>query len=891
MAKQGVNPITGKRYAWEAEQEAKKADVMAVAELEKQIQLLERQKAIQEARRKLMPFIKFTSPDPDHPNDVSKSRYQNAPHHDALADALERVVDGEIPFLIITMPPRHGKECADSTPVLTPGGWTTHGQLKVGDHVFGPDGRPTKVIWVAEPNLEKVRVEFTNGDSVVCHPNHEWTVYDRAKALWVTKETRELMRRTLRSGPEGRGGRYVIQLPDTPLVHFEEQHLPLDPYALGVWLGDGTTSTGVLNMASDDACVWARVAKGLGGCQYVAKPHSATGVMAVRFGSGKPGVQGPLTAKLDAVGVLHRKHIPEVYLRASAKQRMELLAGLMDTDGHVEAKTGRCRIVTTNEDIRDGLVDLCTTLGFRPYVTAQDATESSSGVQGRRTVYTVGFQPTETLPTSTPRRNVRKFAARRRVAIKAITAASSEPGRCIQVDRPDGLYLVGRSLMVTHNSEQVSRRLPAWFMGRFPELNGIVGTYNDDFASDFGKEVRDIVKSPQYRQVFPETRLQRGGSASDRLKTTKGGQWSFVGRGGSLTGRGGHILILDDLIKDDKEAQSQAIRDQAWNWFTKVAMTRRMGKKLVIMTFTRWHSDDPIGRLTDPENEHCNLKLAKRLKIINLPAIAEEDDPLNRKPGEPLWPDGPDKFDLDYLEEQQSLDPLGFAAMYQGRPSVMDGVLFRRENVRYYRSDQLPDSLHIYCSSDHAVATNQRNDPTVLLKIGIDHQSNIYLIDCIWKKMPTDEAVEAMLVMAGGNMAPLLWWAERGHISKSIGPFLRKRMVETGQYINLIEVTPVADKTTRAQPIAARFAMGKVLFPRDAPWTEKAINQLMSFPNVTHDDFVDALAYIGLGLQKQVRAPGPSTEQKEPAYGTLAWVKFHDTWKKQQNARQSRGGF
>lgn len=112
-----------------------------------------------------------------------------------------------------------------------------------------------------------------------------------------------------------------------------------------------------------------------------------------------------------------------------------------------------------------------------------------------------------------------------------------------------------------------------------------------------------------------------------------------------------NCLIIDDLIKDDKEASSQAIRDQAWNWLTKVALTRRMGKKLVIMTFTRWHSDDPIGRLTDPENPHYNLALAKKLKIINLPAIAEDNDPLGRKPGEPLWPDGPTNSTCPFLKK------------------------------------------------------------------------------------------------------------------------------------------------------------------------------------------------------------------------------------------------
>lgn len=447
-------------------------------------------------------------------------------------------------------------------------------------------------------------------------------------------------------------------------------------------------------------------------------------------------------------------------------------------------------------------------------------------------------------------------------------------------------------------SEQVSRRLPAWFMGKFPRMNGVVATYNDDFASDFGKDVRTIISTPQFKQVFPEVKLMRGGSASDRLQTTLGGQWSFVGRGGSLTGRGAHLLICDDLIKDDKEAQSKAIRDQAWNWFMRVAMTRRMGMKLVILTFTRWHADDPIGRLTDPENPHYNEKLAQKIKIINLPAIAEDDDPLGRAPGEPLWPDGPDRFDLEFLEEQMALDPLGFAALYQQRPSLMDGDLFKRENVRFWGTGEgdtpLPEDLRIYAASDHAVSVEQRRDPSCFGKIGVDGAGNIYFLDVIWRKMPADQAVEAMLTMAGGNMRPLLWWAEKGHISKSIGPFLRKRMLETGTYMNIREVTPIGDKAQRAQSFAARFAMGKVYFPRNALWTEKAIAEMMAFPNGVHDDFVDMCSLIGLGLQSQF---GPSKNRaaeqrrKQPEYGTLAWVKLADKWKQEKRERALAGGF
>ena len=445
-------------------------------------------------------------------------------------------------------------------------------------------------------------------------------------------------------------------------------------------------------------------------------------------------------------------------------------------------------------------------------------------------------------------------------------------------------------------TELATKRLAAWLSGRHPEWDIIVATYSDEKAGEFGGDTRSILTSAQHKQVFPEYALRRGGSARDSMQTTRGGKILFKGRGGALTGSGMHIGLGDDLFKDHEEARSPAVRDQAWNWFTKVFMTRRMGMRLVILTMTRWHSDDVIGRLTDPENPHYNEKVAKRWKIIRFPALAEgDDDVLGRKKGEPLWPE---RYPLDFLEEQREMDPLGFEALYQQSPTVADGVLFRRENVRYWRSGpsgggvaQLPENLRFYCASDHAVGTAQRNDPTCLLKVGVDQYGNIFLMDCFWERVSSDRAVEAMLEMGSGNMAPLLWWAERGHISKSIGPFLFKRMQETKNYINIVEVTPAVDKEQRAQSIAARFAMGKVHFPAGASWTERAINELMAFPNGNRDDFVDALAYIGLGLRNQINAPAPKKQEEAPAFGTLGWVKFQEKWQKDNAQRLEAGGF
>lgn len=439
-------------------------------------------------------------------------------------------------------------------------------------------------------------------------------------------------------------------------------------------------------------------------------------------------------------------------------------------------------------------------------------------------------------------------------------------------------------------SEIATRRLTAWLSGRKPEWDIAVASYSDTMATDFGADIRAILTSAQHKQVFANYRLRRGGTAKDNIQTDQGGRIVCVGRGGALTGRGMMIGIGDDLFKDHEEARSQAIRDQAWHWFTKVFMTRRMGPKLVLLVMTRWHSDDIIGRLTDPENPNYNEIEASKWKIIRLPAIAEEADPLGRKAGEALWPE---RYDLDFLESQQRLDPLGFAALYQQRPTVADGVLFRRENLRFYEPKEIPEELRVYCASDHAVATGQRNDFTVLVKIGVDRAGHIWLLDCWWQRQKTDVVVEAMLTMGcSGKHRPLIWWAEKGHISKSIGPFLKKRMVETGQFMNVAEVTPIGDKEQRAQSIAARVGMGYVRFPRAAVWTERAVNELLAFPNGTHDDFVDAMSLVGLGLRSQfapkaAERPAP----KQARFGTLNWVKEQDKWARERRETSLRGGF
>lgn len=449
------------------------------------------------------------------------------------------------------------------------------------------------------------------------------------------------------------------------------------------------------------------------------------------------------------------------------------------------------------------------------------------------------------------------------------------------------------SLPPRHGKTQLaSKMFPAWFIGRNPHLSLIFGTYNDKFSQDIGRAVRDVMVSPAYAQVFPDCVLKTDSQASDRLETVQGGVMAFVGRGGTTTGRGGDVLVIDDPLKDRQEADSPTIRETLWGWFTQVIATRLMDETGAIMLIqTRWHQDDLVGRLTDPQNSFYDPEEAAQWKIIDLPALAYEDgtDPLGRKEGEALWPG---RFGRDFLLALQRRDARGFSALYQGRPTPAGGTFFSSKWLNTYKPNELPSNLRCYAASDHAVSLQQYADKTCLLAVGLDQDENIWVLpDCVWRSMNAEQSVEAMLRMMRAHH-PLFWWAERSQISKSLGPFLRKRMLETSTYCSLIEMQPIADKQTRAQSIQGRMSMGKLRFPERAPWWPAARDQLLKFPYDQHDDFVDALAYVGLGLTLQVGAG--AVKQRDPTYSenTFGFMKMQRD-KAERAAKQhfSSGGW
>jgi len=415
-----------------------------------------------------------------------------------------------------------------------------------------------------------------------------------------------------------------------------------------------------------------------------------------------------------------------------------------------------------------------------------------------------------------------------------------------------------------------SAMFPAWYIGRHPDRSIIVATYNQNYSWDLGRKIRDIMRLPQYRQVFPDLKIKPRADAVDRIETTENGVIFMVGRGSAITGRGGHLILLDDPIKDRKEADSQLIRDGLWTWYTQVLRSRLMTSKgAIVIIQTRWTEDDLVGRLIDPMNAYYTPEEASLWKKIDLPAIAEENDVLGRKPGEALWPE---RFDTPYLDEIRVTDPRGFAALYQGRPAPKEGAFFRATDLLTYNSMRdLPpkDEMRFYAASDLAVSVNQKADKSCHLVVGVDEQDHLWVMnDIMWQRCDTAASVEYMVVLMM-KYRPQFWWGEKGQLTGSIKPFLQKRMRERQVYCALDEINPSQDKQQRAQAIQARSSMGMVHFPGFTRWWGEAQDQILKFPHGSKDDFVDALSLIGLGLAKM----RPRQRQKivePPREGTFA---------------------
>ena len=423
-----------------------------------------------------------------------------------IVDDLQLLEDGELDFLSISTPPRVGKLISDNTPILTRTGWKNHGDLVIGDDVIAPSGDFVKVTHVFDKDFANVRVHFTDGTYVDCHENHEWLVYSRNSHEYQIGETKSMMAYYEDGEPGKRGHRYIYQMPTKGFVVGEQKDLPVKPYTLGAWLGDGRNNNPDICGASDDYPVVESILAD-GYHMSWQTTHKTTGVKYYGFKGLRPGLQ--------SVGMCHSrrrtpKHIPEEYLTASIDQRLELLAGLLDTDGTLIRKEKRYHFTTADESLRDSFITLISTFGWRCSIQEHLPRMSSSGIQGRKTYWSIAFNPTHFIPCRLERKQLKEFSKQRKIAICGFENIHPISGNCISVDGE--LYCVGERLIPTHNST-LGCFFMTWLMGKYPDLANVMSGHSDKLTKGFYQEVLSIITDPQYlwRDVFP---LQYVGATS-----------------------------------------------------------------------------------------------------------------------------------------------------------------------------------------------------------------------------------------------------------------------------------------------------------------------------------------------------------------------------------------
>jgi predicted phage terminase large subunit-like protein len=400
-------------------------------------------------------------------------------------------------------------------------------------------------------------------------------------------------------------------------------------------------------------------------------------------------------------------------------------------------------------------------------------------------------------------------------------------------------------------SELASKRFPAWCLGRNPKRQIIAASYNSDLASDFGRNVRNIVAEPEFGQVFKNVGLAPDSQAANRMNTNHGGTYVAAGVGTAVTGRGADIALIDDPFKDREEADSERRRDVVWDWYRSTLFTRLMPGGAVVVILTRWHEDDLAGRLLEAEGDQWT--------VLSMPAINTD--------GEALWPEW---YDVDALARiKATIGQREWSALYQQQPQPDEGTFFQRDWFGTW--DKLPE-VRYYGTSDYAV-TDGGGDYTVHRIWGIDSTGGIYRVDG-WRGQTTSDVwIEEKLNLIA-KYKPMAWFGEGGVIQKAIEPMLRRRMRERGVFCRLEWMSSVHDKPTRARSFQAMAASGRVKFEQGAD-----ISEFLVFPAGKNDDDVDTASLIGRAIDQAHPAIVAIEQSKQKRDGYWPDSDDADDWK------------
>lgn len=403
---------------------------------------------------------------------------------------------------------------------------------------------------------------------------------------------------------------------------------------------------------------------------------------------------------------------------------------------------------------------------------------------------------------------------------------------------------------------------PAWFLGAKPGVQIITATYSQDFANMHSRKVQAIMREEEYKKVFPEAEIgwaRNVRTSYQEFVVRNGSSLKAAGVGGSVTGRGANLFIIDDPFKDRKEAESEAARNARYDWYLDVADSRLEWPWAIIVMATRWHEDDLSGRL-------LSSATSDKWEHIHLPFIQDSDDPPDYDPrelGEPLWParhqlGGPEltdeearKIDIERAEQMKADNAYGFSALWQGNPTPRDGTIFKREWFQHY--DAPPRVMAKGCptlliSVDATFKKTSNADSVSMVVVGY-RGGNAFVLDERFGKMDYVTTKRTLKALARKWPRATIVIEEKANGAALISDL-------KSEIPRVIGFDPRDTKEMRAQLAADWFEADRIRLPspNDAPWVADWIEDFVGFGARRYDDRVDSLSQALIRLDRNRNA-------------------------------------
>jgi predicted phage terminase large subunit-like protein len=376
-------------------------------------------------------------------------------------------------------------------------------------------------------------------------------------------------------------------------------------------------------------------------------------------------------------------------------------------------------------------------------------------------------------------------------------------------------------------SEFASVYYPAWIIGKYPKLKIMQVSHNTELAARFGAKVRNIIDSPEYKQIFGDVKLREDSKAKGRWETNQGGEYYAAGVGSSITGRGADLLIIDDP-HTEQDSMSDTAMERAYDWYTSGPRQRLQPGGSILVVMTRWAEDDLTGRLLKAQTE----PKADTWKQVSFPAILDS--------GNPVWPE---YWELEELEKIKASIPIrNWSAQYMQEPTSEEGAIIKRDWWQPWDKDHLPMLQHVIQSYDTAFSKKETADYSAITTWGVFYPEeggapNIILLDAIRGKYDFPE-LKAVALDAQKYWEPETIIVEQ----KASGEPLTQEFRRMG--IPVVPFTPTRgnDKHTRVNSCAPVFESGAVWYPYGEKFAEDVIDECAAFPHGANDDYVDSMS-------------------------------------------------